>query len=620
MKNIKITLVLLLMVSSLAFSQIPAGYYDSANGLEGYSLKTALHNIINNHNSHSYDNLYSGYETTDVDNYYENDGTVLDMYSENPTGPDPYNWTHQANHCGNYSNEGDCFNREHLFPQGFFGSSSPMVSDIHFIVPTDGKVNGMRSNYPLADVSSANWTSLNGSMLGSCADAGYSGTVFEPIDEFKGDIARMLLYFVTRYEGQLSGFSPSNSNNPLDGSENRGYEQWYVDVLLSWHNQDPVSQREIDRNNAAYAYQNNRNPFIDHPEYVECIWLGSCNSLSFTSTPETSAMVTQNYTYNITYNVGDDPETISCTSTLPTWLTFSKDEANNTALLTGTPQSGDVGNVSVTLELTDGTITRTQNFTIVVSEYSVTQNVIDEDFSNCPVSGWVNYSVASDKNWDCSANTISINGYGGNTASDDWYISPALDLDNYNNEILTFKTWLQYSDDGITDPEVKLEYSTNYSGSGDPSSATWNTLSYTFPTSSQQQTWTNSGNVDMSGITGNSVYLAFHYTSSGTGSRTSAYWQVDDVLLVGDVIANVNSIDNNVKIFPNPAKNILNIKSVANISEITISNIIGQEVIKLNNTNKKTYQINIENLHKGVYIINCKNSQSNIFVYKFIKE
>ncbi len=252
-------------------AQIPTGYYDSAAGLTGYALKTKLGEIITaGYQTKSYDNLYNGYPTTDTDSFYEKDGSVLDIYSENPTGADPYNYTHGQKKCGNYSVEGDCYNREHSVPQSLFNSASPMVSDIHHILPTDGKVNGMRSNYPYGKVSNPTYTSKNGSKLGPNSSPGYGGTVFEPINEFKGDVARGLLYFVTRYQTKLSGFSSGNILNT--SNVNQGLTTWELNLLLLWHQQDPVSEREIVRNNASYNYQKNRNPFIDHPEWVTTIW------------------------------------------------------------------------------------------------------------------------------------------------------------------------------------------------------------------------------------------------------------------------------------------------------------------------------------------------------------
>lgn len=263
--------LLLLLLATIGFAQIPSGYYNTATGT-GYTLKTQLYNIIKGHTDNGYAGLYTTYQTSDVDNFYENDGTVLDMYSENPSGTDPYNYsTGSTQRCGNYSAEGDCYNREHIIPQSVFNEQSPMVADAHFITPTDGKVNGMRSNYPHGTVSSATYTSQNGGKLGSSSVSGYSGTVFEPINAFKGDIARMYFYFATRYENTVAGYSYAM----FDGSSNKVFTTAFLNLLLAWNAQDPVSAREIARNNAIYARQNNRNPYIDHPEYVNQIWGGT---------------------------------------------------------------------------------------------------------------------------------------------------------------------------------------------------------------------------------------------------------------------------------------------------------------------------------------------------------
>lgn len=256
-------------------SGIPSGYYNAAAGLSCASLKTALYNIISSGTKVvSYDGLYTVFQTTDKKRNDANTADVVwDIYSDNPTGPDPYTFNYSTDKCGNYSKEGDCFNREHSFPQSWFNSSSPMVSDAYHIYPTDGKVNGMRSNYPYGEVGSVSFTSLNGSKLGTSKSPGYSSTVFEPIDEYKGDVARSTLYMVTRYENLVAGWQNNgNANNILNGTKYPALDQWELNVLIKWHNQDPVSPKEIDRNNGIYAYQNNRNPFIDHPEYVAAIW------------------------------------------------------------------------------------------------------------------------------------------------------------------------------------------------------------------------------------------------------------------------------------------------------------------------------------------------------------
>ncbi|NUY79407.1 endonuclease [Flavobacterium sp. MAH-1] len=263
----------ILLTGLSAFAQIPAGYYNAATGT-GYTLKTQLYNIIKNHTVKSYNMLYTCYQTSDRDYFYENDGTILDIYSEKPNGPDSYTYsaTNTGDRCGNYNSEGDCFNREHLMPQSVFNEDSPMVSDPHHILPTDGKVNGMRSNYAFGVVNNPTWTSTNGSKLGNNSTAGYSGIVFEPINEFKGDVARCLLYFAVRYQNTVGGYSHAM----LNGTSDQVFSNWFLNILLTWHQQDPVSAREIARNNAIYAYQNNRNPFIDHPEYACMIWSAAC--------------------------------------------------------------------------------------------------------------------------------------------------------------------------------------------------------------------------------------------------------------------------------------------------------------------------------------------------------
>lgn len=278
--------ILLFLISvSLGFAQIPTGYYNSATGT-GYTLKTNLRNIIaNNTNVNGnadYGDLWTLYTNSAFrDNYYENNGSLLDIYSEKPTGPDSYEYTSTNQQCGNYSGEGSCYNREHLMPQSVFNSNYPMYSDAHFVVPSDGSVNGARGNFPFGVVNSVAYTSTNGSKRGtnlnSGYSAGYSGTVFEPINEFKGDVARALIYVATRYQNEVTTW---NSYDMLNNTNNQVYTNTFLNILITWHNQDPVSTYEIAKNNAVYTFQGNRNPYIDHPEYVCQIWPTQCAALS----------------------------------------------------------------------------------------------------------------------------------------------------------------------------------------------------------------------------------------------------------------------------------------------------------------------------------------------------
>ena len=268
MKILALLIVPLASLHSFPVKSIDS-LYSKTSGKVGFELKTALKEIITrNHEPKSYNALFRVYLTSDLDTTYENDGTILDIYSENPRGEDEYNFSKEEDKCGNYRAESDCFNREHLFPQSIFKKAAPMRSDFFHVFPTDGAVNGMRGSFPFGEVREAKKISLNGSKLGKSVTPGYRGLVFEPIDEFKGDVARALLYFATRYQDRISSWH----HEMLDGSSDRVYRKWFIALLLKWHKADPVSEHEMNRNNAGEEFQGNRNPFIDHPEYADLIW------------------------------------------------------------------------------------------------------------------------------------------------------------------------------------------------------------------------------------------------------------------------------------------------------------------------------------------------------------
>jgi endonuclease I len=250
-----------ILLSFTTFGQIPQGYYDSASGLSGQQLRAALKAIIDDHQEQSYTSLWTHFQSTDD----KADGKVWDMYSDVPGGSPFYTFTFVVDQCGNYSSEGDCYNREHSFPSSWFNDASPMLTDLFHIYPTDGYVNGKRSNYPFGEVNNASWTSLNGSKVGNCSFTGYSGIVFEPIDEYKGDFARTYFYMMTRYMDEVASWN----SDMLSGND---LASWAKEMLLEWDTADPVSLKEVDRNNAVYQIQNNRNPFIDHPEFTGHIW------------------------------------------------------------------------------------------------------------------------------------------------------------------------------------------------------------------------------------------------------------------------------------------------------------------------------------------------------------
>jgi endonuclease I len=250
---------------------IPTGYYSSANA-GGSRLKTQLHNIINYHQTQSYSSLWQHFKQTDATFA----GKVWDMYSDLPCQEPPYIFTFvedQDTGTGGNS-EGDVYNREHSVPRSWFGGQiDPMNTDLFHIWPVDKWVNAQRADYPYGEVNNPSWTSLNGSKLGANAAAANTGTAFEPIDAYKGDVARGVFYIITRYEDQIESWTYNvNGMAMLDNQKYPGLKPWAISMLMQWHINDPVSQKEILRNQAIYEIQGNRNPFIDHPEFVDRIW------------------------------------------------------------------------------------------------------------------------------------------------------------------------------------------------------------------------------------------------------------------------------------------------------------------------------------------------------------
>lgn len=225
--------------------------------LRNAQLKTNLSKIIKNHTDHGYGGLYEGYKTTDVDA----NGKIWDMYSNQHFSLNDNN--------GTYKKEGDMYNREHTIPQSVFNENAPMKSDIHHVIPTDGYVNNRRSNYPHAEVSNASFTSSNNTKVGSSKTSGVSGSVCEPADEYKGDFARMYFYFVTAYQDRMESFKSYAS---FSKDSYPSLSKWAQTLYKKWSKEDPVSKKEIDRNNAAYNFQGNRNPFIDFPGLEDLIW------------------------------------------------------------------------------------------------------------------------------------------------------------------------------------------------------------------------------------------------------------------------------------------------------------------------------------------------------------
>ena len=253
---------MLLLLALQLMAQGPNGtgtYYQNADGEKGSALKTAMWAIIKDPQTVGYSGLWNAYRTTDK----RDDGKVWDMYSSITN----YDFD---DHGSSFPYEGSGYNREHSFPRSWFGGEvEPMNSDVMHIVPTDGYVNNRRNNYPFGETTNPTYTSDGGfSKLGPSSISGYSGIVFEPNDEYKGDFARIYFYMATCYEDRISSWH----SDMLSGNKYPAFTAWALNMLLRWAAEDPVSQKEIDRNNAVYKWQGNRNPYVDYPGLEQYVW------------------------------------------------------------------------------------------------------------------------------------------------------------------------------------------------------------------------------------------------------------------------------------------------------------------------------------------------------------
>lgn len=588
---------LLSFVLISTFAQIPTGYYDGTAGLTGAALKTKLKQIITNgHIDNGYNGLWAGYATTDRDNIamagYENDNTILDIYSENPNGTDPYSYNYPSGQCGSYSGEGGCYNREHVVPQSLFNSNAPMVSDINFIRPTDGKVNGMRSNFPYGKVGTASFTSLNGSKLGTSVSPGYSGTVFEPIDAFKGDIARMILYFVTRYESQLSGFG---TGNMLGGSAFPGLQTWELNQLLAWHNADPVSATEIARNNASYNYQGNRNPYIDHPEYVAQIWGTPVVDTQAPTAPTNLA------TSNPTSNTISLSWTASTDNVGVTGYDIYKD---------GVLYSTVTGTTATVSGLNPST---TYNFYVIAKDAagnaSPASNTASgttlaggqpggscgtEDFSNIPASSstyatqtWTNNNItwtATDARTDQTINGKAITVRNGNLLSST--VSGGI-------QSLTVTAQLKF---GGTDSSLNVEVNGVQVG--------------TIPYNAAASTTTTINNINVSGN------ITIKLINPVTGNRVA----IDDLswtCFTSLATAETSKDKSQFTIYPNPVKNnelFVKGENLNRISKAQIYDLSGKLIETIENPFKTSNRINLKGLSKGNYILKTDSYSAKFIV------
>ena len=404
----------------------PSDYYDNALNKSDEALLTALYNIITSHTNIGYDGLWDAYADTDTDA----DGYYIDMYST-------YDRYTYSNKCGSYSAIGDCINREHSVPKSWWGSGKQaQYSDIFNIVPTDGYVNNQRSNYPYGVCEGGTRLSNDGYVakgrMGYSTREGYSGRVFEPDDEYKGDFARAYFYMATCYNDIISNWTMSNGSAFFAGNSYPVFTTYAIDLLMEWHRLDPVSEKEITRNCYAHAWQDNRNPFIDHPELAEYIWgnkqgqvwngsddgsatpallqpiSGSTIDVGTIASTESSVSVTVNVrgvnlAEAITVGVSGDGFSVA-----PTTLTASAANDGTTVTVT---YSGEASLATGTLTFSSSEVSRTVNLKsgkagdtpVNPDDPTPTGETIIEDWEGCTSGGyWTQQVQGAAFLWDFS--------------------------------------------------------------------------------------------------------------------------------------------------------------------------------------------------------------------------
>ncbi len=261
-----IAALLIAAISFVAKAEIPSGYYTSLNGKTEASLKTAAYNIIRNFTKvSSYSDLPKYFQKTDV---YPDGKRWWEMYSN------------QTFYLPNFTG----MNREHALPKSWWGGSSSLSAyvDLNHLYPSEMDANSAKSNYPLGEVQTTTFD--NGVSKVGYAVSGQGGgasKVFEPADEYKGDFARSYFYMVTCYQNITWKYTYMIQQGTYPT-----LNSWSQELLLKWHREDPVSQKELDRNEQVYLIQNNRNPFIDYPSLAEYIWGNKKGELFYTNTQD----------------------------------------------------------------------------------------------------------------------------------------------------------------------------------------------------------------------------------------------------------------------------------------------------------------------------------------------
>ncbi|HEX37998.1 MAG TPA: hypothetical protein ENG70_03965 [Candidatus Cloacimonetes bacterium] len=514
-------------------------YYEDVIGLTGESLMQGLHKLIKGHIMYPYfsDSTIATKDIiiqSDVDP--DNPDNIILFYTGRSQNKNFRDRGDNFDYIGEYGiPHEDSWNREHVWAKshGFPNMSDTAYTDVHHLRPADRSVNGARGNRDF------DWGGYAFEEVEGCY---YDFDSWEPPDRVKGDVARMMFYMVIRYEGNNKTYDLKL----LDKTGTYGARFGKLSTLLQWHKLDPVDEQERYRNDVIYSYQQNRNPFIDHPEFVALIWgepsLEPVVNISepamrfgtqrtgVTSQPIKLVVSGSNLSNDVLVSVKkpfffsnkkDSSHIYECR------FTPENEFLNEDFLLYFEPT--EKKNYKETL-IVDSHGAETTS--IIISGHGIDPlaevllyTSFEEDFEE-----WTTFSVAGDKDWYHSSygdrKFMKMSGYQANEPCVDWLITPSLDLSDYQEIIMSFETAKNHSD---SIPGLEVFVSKDYIDGNDPTDYSW--IPLTASLSKGYYEWEHSGYIDISGFADDHVHIAFKYNNSNPERATS--WEVDDVEVIG---------------------------------------------------------------------------------------
>ncbi len=439
-------------------------YYTSVDGIKGgATLKTALHELIKDHKKISYgsgeDKTWGAFYTTDA--VVENGKRrVLDMYSA------------EKRYFGSKGSAVSGMNIEHSVAKSWWGGNqNNAYCDIHHLNPSDQNANSRKSNYPLGELTSVSWD--NGvTFVGKANIDGSSMNAYEPCDEYKGDFARVFMYMFTCYQDLTWEYTWMN----YEKSTYPTLKPWAVKLLLKWHKQDPVSEKEVNRNNAVYAVQGNRNPYVDYPQLADYVWGDSIN-----------------YVFHLTGEV----------------------EGGNGGNTGGDDNNGDGDNSGDDdFEIIDGwKIYLNENFDGTSMKFTTYEGVAHYPWQ---LSSQYKYAIA----------TSYVNSTNNNAES--WLLSPFFDFSNDSVATVSFEYVIRYCESGKAAEHHALMICNDFDG--DVENATWEAIDFGATENTTDWTLTKSGDIviPQKYMGESAVTLAFFYKGTTTKAGT---FEIDNVVV-----------------------------------------------------------------------------------------